>query len=186
MFYTGLGMMHNVALGRSRGDFKKDGLQGCHGVGGILDNRVITLDDGTLDPRCLTLGSASVNASHINKKKEGTLSEYPGVYPSGAYPSDDNWVSHFQLDNTKYRLGRFPTEIDAANAYAWVDFLQMLVLRRDSLITYFTAIYRYNIYCVLIIIPTICVKCTECDYYIRNIINTYIDDDNDDDDDDKP
>jgi hypothetical protein len=33
MFTTGLGMMHNVALGRSRGDFKKDGLhsrQSCY------------------------------------------------------------------------------------------------------------------------------------------------------------
>jgi hypothetical protein len=47
----------------------------CHGVGGILDNRVITLDDGTLDPRCLTLASASVNSSHINRKRETTVSD---------------------------------------------------------------------------------------------------------------
>ena len=73
--FNNLGRMHSVALSRSRGDYKKDGLQGCHGVGGILDNRVITLDDLTLDPRCLTLGSASVNSSHINRKKEESKSD---------------------------------------------------------------------------------------------------------------
>ncbi len=88
----------------------------CHGVGDILDNRVITLDDDTLDPRCLTLGSASVNSSHINRKRATTASEYPGVYPS-----NQKWCARFQLDNSKYLLGTFPTEIDASNAYAWVQ-----------------------------------------------------------------
>jgi hypothetical protein len=87
-----------------------------HGVGGIRDNRVVTLDDGTLDPRCLTLGSASVNSSHINRKRANTVSEYPGVYPSG-----DNWCADIQFDGSKYYLGIFPTEVDAANAYAWVQ-----------------------------------------------------------------
>ena len=123
--FNSLGMMHNLALGRSRGDFKNDGLQGCHGVGGILDNRVITLDDGTLDPRCLTLGSASVNSSHINRKRATTVSEYPGVYPSG-----DNWWSQIRFDGTDYFLGTFPTEIDAANAYAWVQSSRSIIEKR--------------------------------------------------------
>jgi hypothetical protein len=116
MFYDGLGMMHNLALCRSRGDYKKDGLQGCHGVGGILDNRVITLDDLTLDPRCLTLGSASVNSSHINRKRATTVSAYPGVTLSG-----DNWYGSIRFDGTNYYLGSFSIEVDASNAYAWVQ-----------------------------------------------------------------
>jgi len=114
--FNDLGMMHSLALSRSRGDYKKDGLQGCHGVGGILDNRVITLDDKTLDPRCLTLGSASVNSSHINRKKEESKSYYPGVYPSG-----EKWCSQIGFDGSVYSLGTHSTEVDAANAYAWVQ-----------------------------------------------------------------
>ena len=30
--FKSLGQLHNLALGRSRGDSKKDGLQGCHGM----------------------------------------------------------------------------------------------------------------------------------------------------------
>ena len=116
MMFNDLGMMHNVALGRSRGDYKEDGLQGCHGVGGILDNRVITLDDLTLDPRCLTTGSASVNSSHINHKKEGSKSDYPGVKPSG-----EKWYGSIRFDGSDHNLGTYSTEIDAANAYAWVQ-----------------------------------------------------------------
>ena len=108
--------MHSVALSRSRGDYKKDGLQGCHGVGGILDNRVITLDDLTLDPRCLTLGSASVNSSHINRKKWESKSDYPGVYISGK-----KWCSQIGFDGSLYSLGTYSTAVDSANAYAWVQ-----------------------------------------------------------------
>ena len=125
LMFNSLGMMHNLALNRSRGDFKKDDLQCCHGVGGILDNRVITLDDGTLDPRCLTPGTASVNSSHINQKKEGALSEYPGVKPSG-----QNWTSKIRFDSNDYFLGTFPTEIDAANAYAWVQSSRSIIEKR--------------------------------------------------------
>jgi hypothetical protein len=82
-----LGQMHNLALGRSRGEYKKDGQQGCHGKGGILDNRVITLEDSTLDERTLTLGSATVNASHKNQTRASTASTYPGVHPEGK-----NWI----------------------------------------------------------------------------------------------
>jgi hypothetical protein len=38
MQFNSLGYLHTLALGRSRGD--KDKLQGCHGVGGIVDNHV--------------------------------------------------------------------------------------------------------------------------------------------------
>ena len=114
--FNDLGMMHNLALGRSRGDYKADGLQGCHGVGGIRDNRVITLADGTLDPRCLTLGSASVNSSHINRKKEESKSDYPGVKPSG-----EKWYGSIRFDGFDYNLGTYSDEVDSANAYAWVQ-----------------------------------------------------------------
>ena len=125
LMFNSLGMMHNLALGRSRGDFKKDHLEGCHGVGGILDNRVITLDDDTLDPRCLTLGPSTVNTSHINCKKEGSKSEYPGAQPSG-----QKWTSKIRFDGSDYFLGTFPTEIDAANAYAWVQSSRSIIEKR--------------------------------------------------------
>ena len=116
MQFNDLGIMHNLALGRSRGDYKNDGLQGCHGKGGILDNRVITLEDSTLDERTLTLGSASVNASHKNRKTETTVSKYPCVNPEGK-----NWNAIIRFDGSSYRLGTFSTEIEAANSYAWVQ-----------------------------------------------------------------
>ena len=43
------------------GNFKKDGLQGCYGIVGLMDNRVLPDIGSTPDTRCLTLGSASVN-----------------------------------------------------------------------------------------------------------------------------
>ena len=108
MQFNDLGQMHNLALGRSRGEYKKDGQQGCHGKGGILDNRVITLEDSTLDER---LGSASVSASHKDQTRalrfllilECILKVRIG------------------LDGNEYRLGTFTSEIKAANAYAWVQ-----------------------------------------------------------------
>ena len=43
------------------GNFKKDALQGCYGIVGLMDNRVLPDIGSTPDTRCLTLGSASVN-----------------------------------------------------------------------------------------------------------------------------
>jgi hypothetical protein len=110
--------MHNLALGRARGDFEKDGLQGCRGVGGILDNRVITLETWLFqsEPRCFALGTASVNGSHINRKGATTVTAYPDVVPSG-----QNWTSNISFDGRRYHLGTFPTEVDAVDAFACVQ-----------------------------------------------------------------
>jgi len=116
LMFNSLGMLHNLALGRNRGDHAKDKLQGCHGIGGILDNRVTKKADGKFDQRTLTLGTASTNQSHIVRKKVGAHSRYPGVSKEGK-----KWRADWRFDNSNYYLGTFSTEIEAANAYAHVQ-----------------------------------------------------------------
>lgn len=116
MIFNKLGGLHNLALGRKRGDHARDKLQGCHGVGGKLENRVTKKPDGKLDQRTLTLGTAATNGSHIVRKKAGSHSIYPGVEPSG-----NQFSSFIRFDGTKYSFYRSPDEIEAANAYAHVQ-----------------------------------------------------------------
>lgn len=63
--------------------------------------------------------------SHINRKRATSRSEYPGVSPSGK-----NWSSSIRFDGSNYFLGTFPTEIDAANAYAWVQSSRSIIEKR--------------------------------------------------------
>ena len=61
--------IHLRVLGRQIGDYEIDGLQGCHGLGGTLDNRM----------RTLVLASASTNRSHILAIGRKYSSEFKGI-----------------------------------------------------------------------------------------------------------
>ena len=69
-----------------------------------------------LDNRCsnLRIVTRSQNCMNRNKQKTKTSSQYKGVYYCS---TEDKWRSVIEFNNKKKHLGRFLTEIEAANAY---------------------------------------------------------------------
>lgn len=107
----GADSLHLLVLGRKRGEYFKDKLQGLHSKGGKLDNR----------KRTLRLGTASENVSMIVCKTARSTSKYTGVHYNKGGKRINRWISTFSCVKQKVILGAFNTEIAASNVYGKVN-----------------------------------------------------------------
>jgi hypothetical protein len=114
--YIGNQSLHLKFLGRQIGQYVEDGLQGCHGPGGVLDNR----------KRTLALGSASLNSSHIiHVRADPTI-------PPGVTLVKNRWLANISLNGEMFYLYSYPTKEEASTCYKSVE------VKRDEILSLLT------------------------------------------------
>ena len=114
--YIGNQSLHLKVLGREIGQYVEDGLQGCHGPGGVLDNR----------KRTLALGSASLNSSHIiHVRADPTI-------PPGVTLVKNRWLANISLNGEMFYLYSYPTKEEASTCYKSVQ------AKRDEILSLLT------------------------------------------------
>ena len=90
--------MHRILLGLKKGDGKQ------------IDH----INRNPLDNRRCNLRICTQSENNANRRPEGGISKYKGVYWSKV---NKKWRAMIQKDNKKYHIGLYKTEEEASQAY---------------------------------------------------------------------